>query len=70
MVGLTKNKSKEITNKIVDEVIDTLVDNMFELTEHYMYELGKYNESNERFVKDHEKICDLVIKELYNRIKK
>ena len=60
----------KIINKIVDEVIDTLVDNMEELTTDYMYEFGEYDESTEKFVKDHEKICDQVIKELYNRIKK
>lgn len=63
--------SKEIIiNKVVDEVIDTLVDNLEELTTHYMYEVGDYTESNSEFVVDHEKICDQVIKELYNRIKK
>jgi hypothetical protein len=63
--------SKEIIiNKVVDEVIDTLVDNMEELTTHYMYEVGGYTESNSEFVVDHEKICDQVITELYNRIKK
>lgn len=63
--------SKErIISKIVDEVIDTLVDNMEELTTDYMYEIGKYDEANEKFVKDHEIICDQVITELYNRIKK
>ena len=63
--------SKEIIiNKVVDEVIDTLVDNLEELTTHYMYEVGGYTESNSKFVVDHEKICDQVIKELYNRINK
>lgn len=63
--------SKEtIINKVVDEVIDTLVDNLEELTTHYMYEVGGYTESNSEFVVDHEKICDQVITELYNRIKK
>jgi hypothetical protein len=63
--------SKEtIINKVVDEVIDTLVDNLEELTTHYMYEVGGYTESNSEFVVDHEKICDQVVKELYNRINK
>jgi len=63
--------SKEtIINKVVDEVIDTLVDNLEELTTHYMYEVGGYIESNSEFVVDHEKICDQVVKELYNRINK
>ena len=63
--------SKEIIiNKVVDEVIDTLVDNLEELTTHYMYEVGGYTESNSEFVVDHEKICDQVIKELFNRINK
>ena len=65
--------SKEtIINKVVDEVIDTLVDNLEELTTHYMYEVGQFywSESNSEFVVDHEKICDQVVKELYNRINK
>ena len=65
---MSKVTEQKIINKIVDEVIDTLVDNMEELTTDYMYEIGEYDESTERFVKDHEKICDQVIKELYNRI--
>jgi len=69
---LNKNNMSEIKiiNKIVDEVIDTLVDNMEELTTDYMYEIGEYDESTEKFVKDHERICDQVITELYNRINK
>ena len=67
---MSKVTEQKIINKIVDEVIDTLVDNMEELTTDYMYEIGDYDESTERFVKDHERICDQVIKELYNRINK
>ena len=67
---MSKVTEQKIIDKIVDEVIDTLVDNMEELTTDYMYEIGKYDESNEKFVKDHERICDQVIKELYNRINK
>ena len=67
---MSKVTEQKIINKIVDEVLDTLVDNMEELTTDYMYEIGEYDESTEKFVKDHEKICDKVIKELYNRIKK
>ena len=67
---MSKVTEQKIINKIVDEVLDTLVDNMEELTTDYMYEIGEYDETTEKFVKDHEKICDKVIKELYNRIKK
>ena len=64
------SKTKEIKKLIVDEVVDTLVDNIIELTEHYMYEIGDYTESNDKFVKDHDTICNEVIIELYHRIKK
>ena len=64
------SKTKEINKLIVDEIVDTLVDNIIELTEHYMYEIGDYTESNDKFVKDHDSICNEVIIELYNRIKK
>jgi hypothetical protein len=64
------SKTKEIKKLIVDEIVDTLVDNIIELTEHYMYEIGDYTESNDKFVKDHDSICNEVIIELYNRIKK
>ena len=70
IINNSMNKEYKIINKIVDEVIDTLVDNMEELTTDYMFEIGEYDESTEKFVKDHENICDKVIKELYNRIKK
>ena len=68
--NMSKVTEQKIINKIVDEVIDTLVDNMEELTTDYMFEIGEYDETTEKFVKDHEKICDQVITELYNRIKK
>ena len=67
MIGLTKNKSKEIENKIVDEVIDVLVDKMFELTEQKMKDLGRYTELNGKFLKDQEKICGLVRKRFFTK---
>jgi len=62
--------TQETVEKIVDETVDTLLDKIYESLEYYMYEIGDYDESTEKFVKDHERICDQVITELYNRIKK
>ena len=64
------SRTKEIKALIVNEIVDTLVDNIIELTEHYMYEIGDYTESNDKFLKDHDSICNEVIIELYHRIKK
>ena len=62
--------SKEKLNKeIINEVTDTIVDNIYQQTEYYMYEVGKYTESNDKFVEDMEKYVVEVIKELNNRIK-
>ena len=60
---------KEKLNKeIINEVTDTIVDNIYQQTEYYMYEVGKYTESNDKFVEDMEKYVVEVIKELNNRI--
>ena len=64
------SKTKEIKKLIVDEIVDKLVDSIIKLTEHYMYEIGDYIESNDKFLKDHDSICNEVIIELYHRIKK
>ena len=60
--------SKKIINKVVDETVDTMVDNIDEVLVDYMYEYGKYEESNDKFFNDKEEMFVKVIKELYNRI--
>jgi len=61
--------SKKIINKVVDETVDTIIDVIDETLVEYMYDYGKYEESNEEFFNDKEEMFVKVIKELYNRIK-
>tara|TARA_R100001594_G_scaffold326_1_gene1318 strand:+ start:440 stop:619 length:180 start_codon:yes stop_codon:yes gene_type:complete len=56
-------------NKIIEETVETIIDHLYETSHHYMFELGKYGESDNKFIKDQEEIVKLVIKELNNRIK-
>ena len=58
-----RNKIKKVT----DEVVETLIDNMYELTNDHMQETG-WNYDQQDYVKDHDTICESIIKELYNRI--
>ena len=60
--------SKKIINKVVDETVDTIIDNIDEVLVDYMYEYGKYEESNDKFFNDKEEMFVKVIKELNNRI--
>ena len=60
--------SNKIINKVVDETVDTIIDNIDEVLVDYMYEYGKYEESNDKFFDDKEEMFVKVIKELYNRI--
>ena len=61
--------SKKIINKVVDETVDTIIDVIDETLVDYMYEYGKYEETNDEFFNDKEEMFVKVIKELYNRIK-
>tara|TARA_R100000789_G_C2924554_1_gene127353 strand:+ start:381 stop:578 length:198 start_codon:yes stop_codon:yes gene_type:complete len=63
-------KISEFNKRIVDEITDTIIDNLYEESEHYMYEFGEYEESNDKFVEDQEKYVLEVIKELNKRITK
>jgi chorismate mutase len=58
-----------MNREIINEVTDTIVDKIYQETEYYMYEVGKYKESNDKFVEDMEKYVVEVIKELNYRIK-
>ena len=60
--------SKEIINKVVDETVDTIIDNIDEVLVEYMYDYGKYEESNDEFFNDKEEMFVEVIRELNNRI--
>ena len=61
--------SKKIINKVVDETVDTIIDVIDETLVEYMYDYGKYEESNDEFFDDKEEMFVKVIEELYNRIK-
>ena len=57
-------------NKIIEETVETIIDNIEEKLVEYMFDLGDYSETNNKFYKDKEELTNLVIKELYNRINK
>ena len=56
-------------NKIIEETVETIIDKLYQESEHYMYEYGKYSESDDKFIEDQEQIVVEIIKELNNRIK-
>ena len=60
--------SKKIINKVVSETVETTIDNIEDVLVDYMYEYGNYEESNDKFFDDKEKMFTEVVKELYNRI--
>ena len=60
--------SKKIINKVVDETVDTIIDVIDETLVEYMYDYGKYEESNDEFFDDKEEMFVKAIEELYNRI--
>jgi aspartyl-tRNA synthetase len=60
--------SKKIINKVVDETVDTIIDKIDEVLVDYMFDYGKYEETNDKFFNDKEDMFVQVIKELNNRI--
>tara|TARA_Y100001973_G_scaffold96521_1_gene151342 strand:+ start:836 stop:1021 length:186 start_codon:yes stop_codon:yes gene_type:complete len=58
-----------MNKEVINEVTDTIVDKIYQETEYYMYEVGKYTESNDKFVEDMEKYVVEVIKELNKRVR-
>ena len=64
-----KERNLILNKKIINETVDTIIDSIYEKTEDYMYEYGKYTESNNEFFEDREEYMIEVINELYNRIK-
>ena len=57
-------------NKIIEETVETIIDKLYQESEYYMYEYGKYSESDDKFIEDQEQIVVEIIKELNNRINK
>ena len=56
-------------NKIIEETVETIIDSIEEKLVEYMFDIGKYSETNNKFYKDKEELTNLVIKELYNRVR-
>ena len=59
-----------VNNKIIEETVETIIDTIEEKLVDYMFDLGQYSETNNKFYSDKEELTELVIKELYNRINK
>ena len=59
-----------VKNKIIEETVETIIDNIEEKLVDYMFDLGQYSETNNKFYSDKEELTELVIKELYNSIYK
>ena len=66
---MSEERNLILNKKIINETVDTIIDSIYEKTEDYMYEYGKYTESNNEFFEDREEYIIEVINELYNRIK-
>ena len=60
--------SKKIINKVVDETVDTIIDKIDEVLVDYMFDYGRYEETDNKFFNDKEEMFVQVIKELNNRI--
>ena len=56
-------------NKIIEETVETIIDNIEEKLVDYMFDLGDYSETNNKFYSDKEELFSEVIKELNNRLK-
>ena len=48
-------------NKIIEETVETIIDKLYQESEYYMYEYGKYNESDDKFIEDQEQIVVEII---------
>ena len=64
-----KERNILLNSIIINETVDTIIDSIYEKTEHYMFETGRYTETNDEFFEDREEYIIEVIKELNNRIK-
>jgi len=63
-----------VKNKIVQKTVETIIDSIDEQLITYMFEFsGSYydsQETNDEFFERKKEMTELVIKELYNKIKK
>ena len=66
---MSEERNLILNKKIINETVDTIIDSIYEKTEDYMYEYGKYTESNNEFFEDREEYMIEIINELYNRLK-
>ena len=57
-----------LENKIIEETVETIIDKMDEVLVDYMFEYGKYKETDDKFFNDKEEMFVKVIEELNNRI--
>ena len=57
-----------LENKIIEETVETIIDKMDEVLVDYMFDLGDYSETNNKFYSDKEELFSEVIKELNNRL--
>lgn len=55
--------------KIINETIDTIIDSIDEKLVEYMFEHGKYKESDNIFMSDKEEMFVEVVNQLNKRIK-
>ena len=58
-----------MNKEIINNITETIIDELYEKSVEYMYDSGKYIESDKEFVEDQEKFVIEVIKELNFRIK-
>ena len=58
-----------VKNKIIEETVETIIDNIEEKLVEYMFDIGEYSETNNKFYTDKEELTNLVIKELYSRVR-
>ena len=58
-----------MNKEIINNITETIIDNLYDTTVEYMCDSGKYDESNNEFVKEQEEFVREVIKELNFRVK-
>ena len=58
-----------VKNKIKNETVETIIDIIDEKLVDYMFDLGDYSETNNKFYKDKEELFSQVIEEINNRLK-
>ena len=51
-----------VKNKIIEETVETIIDNIEEKLVDYMFDLGNYSETNNKFYSDKEEFDKWLIK--------